>query len=75
MNRIIISDKEIKFEEQDGLIDMIVEDSSKMLDGCQIKLIVKESTSLKIKQKLKKQKKISYYIGSKTRSCFKCFRF
>lgn len=57
MNKIIISDKEIKFEEKDGLIDMIIEDSSKIMDVCQMKLIVKESTDLKINQKIKKQKK------------------
>lgn len=65
MNKIIISDKEIKFEKKDGLIDMIVEGSSKVIGVCQIKLIVKESTSLKINQKMKKQKKFHIILEVK----------
>lgn len=59
MNKIIISDDEIQFIKQDGLIEMIKEKSSNIL---QVKLIVKGNTSLKIYQKTIKKSNIDITI-------------
>ena len=58
MNKLILSDEEIKLEESDDFIEVTISDKFDVFDITKIKVLVKESTNLKIKHKIKKESKI-----------------
>ena len=58
MNKLIITDEEIKLEESDELIEVTISDKLDIFDVTKIKILVKENTKLKIEHHIEKESKM-----------------
>lgn len=62
MNKLIITDEEIKLEESDELIEVTISDKLDIFDVTKIKILVKENTKLKIEHHIEKESKNGYNL-------------
>ena len=58
MNKLIITDEEIKLEESDELIEVTISDKLDIFDVTKIKILGKENTKLKIEHHIEKESKM-----------------
>ena len=58
MNKLIITDEEIKLEESDELIEVTISDKLDIFDVTKIKILLKENTKLKIEHHIEKETKM-----------------